>query len=72
MKKNNTCTKCSCTDIIRIPGQVTANGAGNNVRINLFSYVYVSRYLCSDCGFSEEWIDNAADIQKLKKKYKDS
>jgi len=28
--------------------------------------VHVTRYLCVSCGFSEEWIDVAEDVAKLK------
>ena len=31
--------------------------------------VLVTRYLCGDCGFSEEWIDETRDIEKLNNKY---
>lgn len=36
--------------------------------MTIFSAVLVHRYLCCNCGFSEEWIDKE-DIQELKKKY---
>ena len=35
----------------------------------VFSAVKVTRYLCAACGFSEEWVNSADDIAKLKKKY---
>jgi len=33
------------------------------------SAVKVTRYLCCECGYSEEWIDNKEDIKKLCDKY---
>ena len=60
---------CS-TDIIMIPGNTGAYGSGNNIQIGLtsFSAVLVHRYLCCNCGYSEEWI-NKKDIPTLKKKF---
>ena len=71
MKNTNFCPKCNGTDIIRINGTAEAYGAGNNIRVGMtiFSAVLVNRYLCCNCGYSEEWIDKE-DIQKLKDKYK--
>ena len=33
------------------------------------SAVLVSRYICLNCGFVEEWIDNPNDLGVLYKKY---
>ncbi|MGO9004857.1 MAG: hypothetical protein ACLQIQ_00915 [Beijerinckiaceae bacterium] len=50
---------------------MVATHGGNSivVGITIFNAVKVTRYLCASCGFSEEWIDAAADIAKIKKKY---
>jgi predicted RNA-binding Zn-ribbon protein involved in translation (DUF1610 family) len=71
MKPSNTCPKCRSADIVRIPGTAGAYGSGNNISIGriVFSAVPVTRYLCASCGFSEEWLDSAQDIAKIKKKY---
>ncbi|MEO8147223.1 MAG: hypothetical protein ABI723_06280 [Bacteroidia bacterium] len=72
MKNNSTCPKCKTNDIIRIPGYSGPDGLGNNIRLGFFRFysVKVTRYVCCNCGFSEEWIDNSNDIEKLKNKYK--
>jgi len=71
MKNNNPCPKCDSTDIIRIEGKAGAYGSGNNIPIGLtiYSAVKVTRFLCGSCGYSEEWIDDKKDIEKLRKKY---
>jgi hypothetical protein len=71
MLNSKTCPKCQSTDIVRILGEARPFGAGNNISVGatIFSSVKVTRYLCASCGFSEEWIDSADDIAKLKKKY---
>ena len=71
MKIKRTCPKCKSTEIIRIEGSAKGYGAGNNIPMGatIFSYVKVPRYVCCECGYSEEWID-LEDIPKLKKKFK--
>jgi len=66
MKINKTCPKCQSADIIRIDGSVGAYGVGNNVMVGatIFSAVKVNRYICCNCGFTEEWIDKS-DIDKI-------
>ncbi len=70
MRNSKTCPKCRSADIVRIPGMAASQG-GNSIVVGLtnFNAVKVTRYLCASCGFSEEWIDSADDIAKIKKKY---
>ncbi|WP_132249065.1 hypothetical protein [Natranaerovirga pectinivora] len=71
MKNLKVCPKCNGIDIIRIPGKAGAYGTGNNIMTGstIFSAVKVTRYLCCDCGYTEEWIDNKEDINKLRKSF---
>ena len=71
MKTKGICPKCNSTDILMIPGKAGAYGVGNNIQVGWsnFSAVLVNRYVCCDCGYSEEWIDKE-DSAALKKKYK--
>ena len=66
MKNSSICPKCQSTNVIRIDGHVGAYGTGNNVMTGrtIFSAVYVNRYICCSCGFSEEWIDEK-DIENI-------
>lgn len=67
MKNTHICPKCNGSGIIRIEGSVRGYGAGNNIVLGVIalSAVKVHRYLCCECGFSEEWIDKE-DIAKIK------
>lgn len=50
----------------RPPG--AAMPAGNNIYTTTFTLagkVPVIRYVCLDCGYVENWVDNAADLAKL-------
>ena len=70
MKNSKLCTKCQSNDIVRIEGQTGAYGSGNNIPIGLtmFSAVKVARFLCLNCGFSEEWIESREDLEKIRSK----
>lgn len=66
MKNTNHCPKCNGSDIIRVEGSNRGYGAGNNIVAGMFSVVKVHRYLCCNCGFSEEWIDTE-DIETIRR-----
>lgn len=72
MKNSSVCPKCNSTDILRIPGSTGAYGSGDNILMgySVFSAINVTRYLCCNCGYSEEWIDEKSDIEKLRRKYR--
>jgi predicted nucleic-acid-binding Zn-ribbon protein len=72
MKNSGRCVKCQHADILRIEGQSGAHGAGNNIQVGwtIFSAVKVTRFLCASCGYSEEWIEDPADLQKLVEKFR--
>ncbi len=69
MKNSNHCTKCDSTAIIQIKGGGTWTGYYNHINTGNLKPILVTRYLCGVCGFSEEWIDNPKDIDKLIKKH---
>ena len=71
MKNSIKCPKCRSAEIIRVPGEVGGHGAGNNIRVGwtIFHAVKVTRYVCGSCGFTEEWIDSAGDIAKIREKF---
>lgn len=67
MKNRKYCPKCQSSDIVIIDGYTGAYGSGNNISVGatIFSTVKVNRYICCNCGFTEEWI-NKEDIEKVK------
>ena len=71
MKNSKKCPKCGSENIVRIDGYSGAYGTGNNVQVgmSIFSAVNVNRYICCDCGFTEEWIDKE-DINRIAKSKK--
>ena len=68
MKNKKICPKCNSNNIIIIP----ANKSANIIYYGktAFSKIYVSIYICENCGFFENYIKKKEDIIKMKKKYK--
>ncbi len=71
MKNAGACVKCASSDILRVAGQTGAFGSGNNIPAGrtVFSSVNVTRFVCAQCGYIEEWVESEADRQKLRLKY---
>jgi predicted nucleic-acid-binding Zn-ribbon protein len=72
MKNTGKCPKCGGTEIIEVPGSGLEGMNGNCswIQIGAFrSQVWLKRFVCGSCGFSEEWIDDKSDIEKLRNKY---
>ena len=74
MKNFRLCPKCQSNDIVRIEGHVGHYGDGNNIPVKMFvlslDRVKVTRFLCLNCGFSEEWIESREDLERIRSKFK--
>lgn len=69
MKNTKKCPKCSCDHLLRI--EIPLRRYYENyipIRWGGLDSVAVIRYVCTGCGYSEEWIDKA-DIPRLQEKY---
>jgi ribosomal protein S27AE len=71
MKKSNRCPKCQSREIVKIPGVTRPAGVGNNIKTGFWDLngIPVTRYLCGSCGYIEQWIDAAEDIDRIKDYY---
>lgn len=69
MKHSQICPKCDSYDVLRIKGGSTWTGYQNFIRGSATKMVLVTRYLCGNCGFSEEWVEDPKGLELLKKKY---
>ena len=69
MKNAGKCTKCGSPDVLRVPGGVGPSGVGNYVGVGLLSAAKVTRFVCGQCGFTEEWIESPADLELLRKRF---
>ncbi len=67
MKNGNTCIKCDSVDIRKIPGKYPFSEQTNMAKISAFKKIYVTRFVCVSCGYSEEWIEKGEDLEYLRK-----
>ena len=65
MNKHTRCGKCDSPDLFAIP--VTPSDHSHIVvGERLMRNVGVSRYVCTDCGYIEEWVNDQMDLDSLK------
>ena len=69
MKNSKQCAKCTSDDIVMIPGNSWFRES-NIITIGL-SLIPVTRYMCAQCGYSEEWVESKRDRIILKTKFKE-
>jgi len=70
MNKTGICIKCGSGAIIRFDGSRREYGAGEYILTGKLgmSSVMVNRYVCTECGYIEEWVDKSDIPQLLKSK----
>lgn len=72
MKLTGLCPKCGSRQLIRIPDNGRYSN-GNNIYLRsgfvLIGRIPIIRYVCGQCGFTEEWVERPDDLEKLKKAY---
>ena len=68
MKNTGKCPKCGSANIIRVPDNTRRYGSGNNIytsKVTLFGKIPVIRYVCYDCGYLENWVENHEECSEL-------
>ena len=72
MKQSRCCPKCASRNILRIPDHPGRYASGNNIYTSNFTLVGkipVIRYVCADCGYTENWVDNPTDLAALRRTF---
>jgi hypothetical protein len=68
MNRQNQCAKCASPDLLPIPPE-----PGDELHIALgmrgMRRVTVKKYVCGECGYIEEWVEDERDLTELKKEY---
>jgi hypothetical protein len=63
MPEPRTCTKCDASGLMPF----RANGFASIITgLTIFSAVPVVRYVCTTCGFVEDWVEGKANLEKLR------
>lgn len=68
MRANNRCVKCQSSELVRIPpipGEEPHIAVGSRG----MHLIGVSKYVCGQCGYIEEWVDNTRDLEELRREY---
>ena len=68
MKHTKKCPKCSRGDIYIISGTTNYKENGRNIaiaKIMGFEAIKLDRYICGDCGYTEEYI-SIPDLVRIK------
>jgi predicted nucleic-acid-binding Zn-ribbon protein len=65
MKSAGVCPKCSSKQIIKIPSEF---GTYNMIKIDLLKFANLTRYICADCGYIEQYISDDSSLSKLRQK----
>lgn len=68
MKFNYCCPKCQNSEIAIIEGGAFKGNIYNTLSFGL-STIYLTRYVCTNCGYTENYVDDPKDLQKIKEKY---
>lgn len=71
MKNNRICPKCNSHDIVRIPDN-RRHASGNNIytsSLTLIKKIPVIRYVCYDCGYTENWVENRHERDEIKRTF---
>lgn len=69
MKNTNKCPKCGSGNIVRIPDNPNRHASGNNIYVTtmtLIGKIPVIRYVCCDCGYVENWVEEKEELERIK------
>ena len=72
MKNSSCCPKCHSENIVRVPDHPARHDSGNNIyttRMTLFGKIPVIRYVCCNCGCVENWVEDAQELDEIKKTF---
>ena len=72
MKNTRCCPKCQSKNIVRVPDNSYRHASGNNIyttTMTLFRKIPVIRYVCCDCGYVENWVENRHELEKIKQTF---
>ena len=68
MKNTKLCPKCGSCDIIVVSMRKTVSTI-IPIGFTMAGCVGLSRYVCGECGYTEEWIVNRDDIERIRSKF---
>nr|WP_325178784.1 hypothetical protein [uncultured Oscillibacter sp.] len=69
MKNTKRCPVCGSTDVIRVPDDAHRYLANSIciTRALMVKRIPVARYVCYDCGYLENWVENQHERDEIKR-----
>lgn len=68
--KNMQCPKCHAHEIVRLPADIQPPAMLSGAKPpSSFKTINATVFCCTNCGYSERWVDDPKDLQELLKKY---
>ncbi|MBQ4344019.1 MAG: hypothetical protein IJC38_09050 [Erysipelotrichaceae bacterium] len=69
MKQSKQCPKCHSANLVRYSGNdnTSSKSYSNSIALGnpVWELVKINRYICCECGYTEEWIDKK-DLEKIR------
>jgi predicted nucleic-acid-binding Zn-ribbon protein len=71
MKKTGKCPKCGSTEIYT-DGKDVKRSERNIITVTSFMRVFLNTYICTSCGYVEEYAENVDEkkLEKIKEKWR--
>ena len=67
MKSTGVCPKCSSKKIATIPSEL---GTYNVIKVDMFGFAKLTRYICTSCGYLEQYVADEKSLTSLRQKSK--
>lgn len=72
MKNTKHCPKCGSFNVVRVPDNPSRHASGNNIYTSTFTLIKkipVIRYVCVNCGYTENWVENGQQREEIKRAF---
>lgn len=64
MKIGKVCPKCNSKNIVNIK-----HSHASKISIGFTGKARIAKYVCTDCGFIEDWVEYPVDLERIKHEY---
>lgn len=63
--KSGKCPKCNSSEVAEIPSEL---GTYNQIKLGALSIAHVTRYVCTSCGYLEQYVAEEESLKKLRER----
>ena len=65
MKPKGVCPQCGSNRIAEIPSEL---GTYNAIKVDMFGFAKLRRYICTLCGYMEQYVSDEKSLSKLRRR----